>query len=70
MARSIMHPSNPESGQASVEYLLVGLVLIAMIVAVGALWQFVSGGALTGLVEAHTSHALTKIGGIVDALMF
>lgn len=61
---------NPESGQATLEYLLIGLVLISMIVALGALWQAVSDGTFTGLVEAHASHALTEIGGVVDAVLF
>lgn len=61
---------NSESGQASLEYLLVGLLLIAMISAVGALWQAVSSGGLSGLVEAHASHALAQMGGIVDASLF
>lgn len=61
---------NPESGQATVEYLLVGLILMSMIVALAAIWQAISGGAFTNLVEAHASHALTEIGGVVDAILF
>lgn len=59
-----------ESGQASLEYLLVGLLLVAMISAVGALWQAVSNGSFSNLVEIHVSHALAQMGGIVDASLF
>lgn len=60
----------PEGGQASVEYLLVGLVLIALMGALAALWQFFAAGDATGLAETHASHALTGPGGVVDALLF
>lgn len=59
-----------EHGQASLEYLLVGLVLIASMGAMSALWRFASDGRLAHLVEASSSHALTGIGGVVDALLF
>lgn len=59
-----------EAGQASVEYLLVGLVLIALMGAFAALWHFVANGNATDLLQAGASHALTTAGGVVDALLF
>lgn len=61
---------HPESGQASLEYLLVGVVLLATIVGMGALWRFVSGDGLTTVVDACASHALSEMGGTADAFMF
>ncbi len=59
-----------EAGQASLEYLLVGVALVATIAGMGALWRFVSGGELAATVDACASHALAETGGTVDALMF
>ena len=59
-----------EKGQASVEYLLVGLVLIAIMGALATLWRFAATGQLTALAEASASHALDSAGGIFDALLF
>lgn len=59
-----------ESGQASVEYLLVGLVLMALVVALAALWHATSDGSLAALVQQSASHALGQGGGIVDALLY
>lgn len=59
-----------ETGQASLEYLLVGLVLMALIGAVGVLWQFASQGGMGALVGQSASHAATMAGGVADALMF
>ena len=59
-----------ERGQASLEYLLVGLALLATIAGMGALWRFASEGGLASLVEASTSHASSETGGVVDALVF
>lgn len=54
----------------SLEYLLVGVALVATIAGMGALWRFVSGGELAAIVDACASHALAETGGTVDALMF
>lgn len=59
-----------ESGQASVEYLLVGLVLMALVVALAALWHATSDGSLAALVQQSASHALGQEGGIADALLY
>ncbi len=56
-------------GQATVEYLLVGAVLIFIIVGMGALWRFVANGGLDSFVFSRISHSI--IGkGLVDALLF
>ena len=59
-----------EQGQASVEYLLVGVVLISLIVALGALWRLMSDGRMDRLLSVHASHAIDQMGGIVDVLLF
>lgn len=59
-----------EEGQASVEYLLVGLVLIALMGALAALWRFAAAGGFSRLMEQGASHALTTAGGLFDALLF
>lgn len=59
-----------EKGQASVEYLLVGLVLLALMGAFAALWHATSSGGMTGLLEHGVSHAVDSIGGLCDALLF
>lgn len=59
-----------ESGQASVEYMLVGLIMIAMMGALSALWRFVSEGGLSGLIQTNASHSVNDMGGLFDVLMF
>lgn len=59
-----------ERGQATVEYLLAGIALLATIVALGALWRFASDGRLTLLADDAASHAIAAVGGVADALMF
>lgn len=48
----------------------MGLVLIALVVAVGALWHAVSDGAFAELAESHVSHSVEQGGGLADALMY
>ncbi len=59
-----------ERGQASLEYLLVGLVLLAMMGALAALWHYVSLGNMSSLIEDSASHAIDSFGGLCDALLF
>lgn len=59
-----------ESGQASVEYMLVGLIMIAMMGALSALWRFVSEGGSSGLIQTNASHSMNDMGGLFDVLMF
>lgn len=59
-----------EGGQASLEYLVVGLVFIAFMGALAALWRFISTGGLSSLMQASASHALGCAGGVFDALLF
>ena len=59
-----------ESGQASVEYLIVGLTFIALMGALATLWRFIATGALSSLIQASASHALGCVEGIFDALLF
>lgn len=59
-----------EDGQATVEYVVVAMVLVAGIVALGALWRFTSGDGAAQLVSASASHAVGEKGGLVDVLLF
>lgn len=65
-----MRSKRHEDGQASLEYLLVGLVLLSLMGALSALWHFTSSGRLTQLIESGSSHALSSMGGVFDALLF
>lgn len=59
-----------EEGQASLEYLLVGIILLSLMGALAALWHFISSGRLTRLIEASTSHGANDLGGLFDVLLF
>lgn len=59
-----------EQGQASLEYAIVGVVLISIIGTLAALWRFFSTGRLSRLVEDSASHAMNNLGGVFDALLF
>lgn len=59
-----------ESGQASLEYLLVGIVLIALMGALAALWRFTAFGSMGTMLETNISHAIGQLGGLCDALLF
>ncbi len=65
-----MHMRLREKGQASVEYLVVGLAFIALMGALAALWRFVATGGPSSLMQASASHALGTMGGLFDALLF
>lgn len=59
-----------DSGQSTVEYAAVGAALIAVVIALGALWRFGSGGGLQELVQIHASHAIEAEGGVIDVLLY
>lgn len=59
-----------EAGQASLEYLLVSLALVAMIAALGTLWHAVADGRFAEVAETGVSHALSMPEGVADALFF
>ena len=59
-----------ESGQATVEYVIVGAALIAVIAACGSLWRFGSQGGFERVAQSHASHALEAQGGLVDVLLY
>lgn len=65
-----MHKRLQEKGQASVEYLVVGLAFIVLMGALAALWRFIATGGLSSLMQASASHALGTMGGLFDALLF
>lgn len=51
---------NDEGGQATVEYLLVGLVLLAVVVAIGMLWGKIADGTFASHISSSASHAVTS----------
>lgn len=61
-----------ERGQSSVEYALVFFALLAIVVALAALWRAGSRGALVQRAAESASHALGQdgIGGMQDILLY
>lgn len=59
-----------ESGQATVEYVAIGVVLVALIAACGTLWRFGSEGGFARVAQVHASHAIDAQGGLVDVLLY
>ncbi len=58
-----------EEGQASLEYLLVGSVLMVVAVGLAAIWRFSADGRFDHLVDACASHAVSA-GGALDVFLF
>ncbi|MGN0035442.1 MAG: hypothetical protein ACI364_06915 [Coriobacteriales bacterium] len=61
-----------DAGQATVEYLLVGLVLMASIVAGGLLWHVARDGAFVSHATTSASHATgaTDLGAVGDVCLY
>ncbi len=59
-----------EDGQATVEYLVVGTVIMIIVVGLAAVWNYASEGSLGTLIDAGASHALSTIGGLSDVMAF
>lgn len=70
MTRDESSKAAHEKGQASLEFLLVGIVLMALIGALSSLWHFISKGGLSQLIEESASHGVGDLGGVFDALLF
>jgi Flp pilus assembly pilin Flp len=60
------------SGQATVEYLIVGLILIVVITALGLLVQVLEDGIFVESAVQNASHAITgnTAGAAGDALLY
>lgn len=60
-----------DQGQSTVEYALVLAAFVSMIVGLGVLWRFVSGGALVEHAVSSASHCLVGVvsGVVADAFM-
>ena len=61
------------NGQSSVEYALVLVALLAMVLALGAVWAAARDGGLSRLGERAASHAVSgegALGGIRDIVLF
>lgn len=72
MDESGMPPSAPRlreaSAQGTLEYALTVLALLAIVVALAALWRAAADGVLARLVERAASHALNGLGALDLAL--
>jgi Flp pilus assembly pilin Flp len=60
------------SGQAMVEYLIVGLILIVVITALGLLVQVLEDGVFVEYAAQNASHAITSnmAGSVGDVLLY
>jgi uncharacterized protein (UPF0333 family) len=60
------------SGQATIEYLVVGLIIIVVIIALGLLVQVLEGGAFVEYAAQSASHAMTgnTAGAAGDVLLY
>jgi hypothetical protein len=60
------------SGQATVEYLIVGLVIVVVIVALGLLARALDAGTFVEHAAASASHAITgnTAGSVGDVLLY
>lgn len=56
------------AAQATLEYAITFAALLAMVIALGALWRAGERGALSALVEQAASHALGATGALDIAL--
>jgi uncharacterized protein (UPF0333 family) len=68
----MVKPFQDQRGQASLEYLLVGLLLVALIVGIAAIAKAVRSGTFNEQAAASASHVMTteKAGAAGDVLLF
>lgn len=61
-----------QTGQASLEYVVVFCAFLAMVVALIALWRWLSAGGLLGKALAAASHSADAglVNALQDALLF
>lgn len=61
-----------QTGQASLEYVVVFCAFLAMVVALIALWRWLSAGGLLGKALAASSHSTDAglVNALQDALLF
>lgn len=57
-------------GQATLEYLLVGLVLVIAASGVSVLWRYVASDSFAQTAAGTASHSMDSAGGVADALMY
>ncbi len=60
------------SGQATVEYAIVFIAFLALVIALGALWDVLSGGLVVQHALQSASHHLSGVspGVILDAFLY
>ena len=58
-----------ESGQAALEYLLIGVVIMIVASALAILWHLAADGKFSSIVSNSASHAVSS-GGTLDVFMF
>ena len=64
------HPGRPcaAKGQGTVEYALVTAAFIAVVIALGALWRFLSEGGFAAYATESLTHRLMR--GVSDLVLF
>ncbi len=58
-----------EAGQASLEFVLIGIVIMIVASALGVLWHLVSDGKFSTIISDSASHAIS-LGGAMDVFIF
>lgn len=71
-AHGILRLASARAGQATVEYLIVGLVLLAMVLALGVLANRIGEGLFVEHATESASHSLgpNTMGAIGDVLLY
>ncbi len=61
-----------QSGQSTVEFALVAAAFLAVVIGLGALWRFASGGALVEHALATASHCVEQASpqAMADVLLY
>lgn len=59
-----------DRGQATLEYLVVGLALIVFIAGIAALWRYFEGPGPADLASGSVSHSADDVRGLADALLY
>lgn len=59
-----------ERGQATVEYLVVGVVIILFAAGLAVFWKYLSSSGFHDVVAQNASHDAGTVGGVADALLY
>ena len=59
-----------ERGQATLEFVVVGVVLVIACIGLASLWRFAGSGKLAELLLGSASHVVGQLGGVADVFMY